>query len=858
MIKVIKTVSESDYFASTFSKLLKENVIEQLNSKPPEVDSHLTEKEKSYLLKAADVLSFSREYKELDKSLRICQHIISSARSNHAQKDKAVFILSRLGNKPLIKLAQDKNLINYLGEDRLDEILINQRIKSQTSFTLSNGESFFGNPFQLSFMEKSANADVISVSAPTAAGKSYVFCKKILDISITNQEANILYLVPTRALVTQVSQDIERELKGKVNSYEVITLPHSSFIGDSKIKIFVFTQERLHFLLSKSANKDFYYIFVDEAHKLSDSYRGILLQHAIIKATSEVTKIIYASPFSQNPEKLLELHNNKKIKESLYTPVATVNQNLYWLIQAKRLPKEWIISHISDKELEVGRLTLVSTPTTQLKRLAYLAFSLGFDSSGNVIYVNIPSDAEKAASLIVDQFKEIGFPESSDSELIDLIDLCEKTIHKKFALIQYLKFGVAFHYGNMPQILRNKIENLFSVGKIRYLICTSTLVEGVNLSCRNIFIRGPRKGRNSDRAMSREDFWNLAGRAGRWGKEFQGNVFCIDVFDEKLWPNGAPKSRTPYNIKLSVENQISNIDSVLEYLSNDMPLDFEGERENLNHLVSYLITGFQRDKYFLQKINFLSENEKKQLEFEVKRILENIDIPISLIEANPGVSPFAIKKLYDYFAQKSESEIVDLLVPESSSDDAVSGMVKVLSRINSTLAPNAFGHNSKAEFVIALLLVKWMNGYSVARIINDREKHFTKKGKSYHIAAMIRAVLDDIERVARFLAPKFISCYNDVLKYYCSQIGKDELVSQMSDVQLSLEFGVNVTTQLSLISLGLSRSTAISISEYMTNSDMQPQEALLWLTQNSIENLELPNLIKLEVLELLKGSRLRK
>ena len=125
MIKVIKTVSESDYFASTLSKLLKENVIEQLNSKPPEVDSHLTEKEKSYLLKAADVLSFSREYKELDKSLRICQHIISSARSNHAQKDKAVFILSRLGNKPLIKLAQDKNLINYLGEDRSDEILIN-------------------------------------------------------------------------------------------------------------------------------------------------------------------------------------------------------------------------------------------------------------------------------------------------------------------------------------------------------------------------------------------------------------------------------------------------------------------------------------------------------------------------------------------------------------------------------------------------------------------------------------------------------------------------------------------------------------------------------------------------------------
>jgi hypothetical protein len=358
--------------------------------------------------------------------------------------------------------------------------------------------------------------------------------------------------------------------------------------------------------------------------------------------------------------------------------------------------------------------------------------------------------------------------------------------------------------------------------------------------------------------MSREDFWNLAGRAGRWGKEFQGNVFCIDVFDEKIWPDGAPKSRTPYNIKLSVENQFSDIDRVLDYLSDEMPIDQIDEQENLNHLISYLISGHLRDSNFLLEINFLPENKKFQLKSEISRIIEKINIPISILEANPGVNPFAIKKLYEYFSLKAETDIEDLLVPESSSDDAVSGMTRVLSRINRFLAPKAFGYNPKAEFVIALLLVKWMNGFSVSRIISDREKYLLKKGENFKIAAMIRNVLDDIERVARFLAPKYISCYNDVLKYYCSQIGKDELVEQMSDVQLSLEFGVNITTQLSLISLGLSRSTAISISEYMTNSNMEPREALLWLEHNPIENFELPNLIKLEVTDLLSRSKSRK
>ena len=83
-------------------------------------------------------------------------------------------------------------------------------------------------------------------------------------------------------------------------------------------------------------------------------------------------------------------------------------------------------------------------------------------------------------------------------------------------------------------------------GKIRFLVCTSTLIEGVNLSCRTIVVRGPRKGRGNP--MEPHDFWNLAGRAGRWGDEFQGNIICINPKDLKAWPTGVP-DRARYPIK---------------------------------------------------------------------------------------------------------------------------------------------------------------------------------------------------------------------------------------------------------------------------------------------------------------------
>src|SRR5690606_17490727 len=117
------------------------------------------------------------------------------------------------------------------------------------------------------------------------------------------------------------------------------------------------------------------------------------------------------------------------------------------------------------------------------------------------------------------------------TELMALSELAERAVHRKFALTQTVQHGVAFHYGGLPLLLRLEIERCFKEGHLKYLICTSTLVEGVNLPCRNLFVRAPRRG--SGHPMTMPDFWNLAGRAGRLGFEFQGNVICIEPTEWK-------------------------------------------------------------------------------------------------------------------------------------------------------------------------------------------------------------------------------------------------------------------------------------------------------------------------------------
>ena len=107
-----------------------------------------------------------------------------------------------------------------------------------------------------------------------------------------------------------------------------------------------------------------------------------------------------------------------------------------------------------------------------------------------------------------------------------LINYIETNIGSEFEFINFLKNGIAVHFSEIDSYIRRQIEIIFNEeNDIKGLICTSTLLQGVNLNAQNlIMIYG-----NKFSAVGNVDidYRNLIGRSARLGINIQGNIYNI-------------------------------------------------------------------------------------------------------------------------------------------------------------------------------------------------------------------------------------------------------------------------------------------------------------------------------------------
>ena len=789
------------------------------------------------LLSCASILHQSDKFECLDSSLRIAQHCLNSHKTNEAQKLASAVILEALTNKRSIQLAIKRGLIipNFIESIPLPFRLeiIGRDVKHSI---LSHDEKLIPlNKFQMEVYDKYNEADLLSISAPTSAGKSFILSQIILD-EVTKKDfpKNIVYIVPTRALISQVEQDIREMLKiNSLNDHFVTTVPQAPENNLSSSKIFIFTQERLHWFRTEFSNFEIHLIIIDEAHKIDDGNRGILLQQKIEELVTDQPniKVYFSSPFTSNPELLLEDFPENKKKSPIKTEFVAVNQNLIYVSQKHRKPKEWEVKLCTKNEtIELGEITFPFRPDKESKRLPFVVRELADTEGGNIVYSNGASASEKTALQLFDALPEDY--ENISSEVEDLIKLIKKTVHSKYLLAKVLTKKIAFHYGNMPLIIRQEIERLFKKGDIHFIICTSTLLEGVNLPAKSIFIRKPTRGQGNP--MKESDFWNLAGRAGRWGQEFQGNVICVEP---EQWPVKPTMDRSKQKIERAIDKIKNDGDELLQYIRNGSPRIIANRRPELEYGFTYFYTKFLKGE--LSNVDVLQSN--LQTEFEI--INEKISIPDSIIFRNPGISPLAQQDLLNFF-NDYEGDDDDLIPDLPESTDAVqNSYISLVERINSTLS----GDPVQLAYYQAILVVNWMNGYPLSVLIDNSFKYWQRQNQSRKLDRVIRDTMKDVEEFARFKFAKYSSCYIDILRYYFAQNQKVDLYEQIPELNIWLEFGVSQQTQISLIGLGLSRNTAITLSEFIANDSLSRDECLDWIVKNDISQLNISQIMINEI-----------
>lgn len=609
------------------------------------------------LLFAASILARSDKRAHKEASLRIATGAMLLPTSEQV-RDAAAILFHKLSNHRSAALAEQRGRLLPGLESRLGIALRieDQRRQLESSVLLqASGERLAVNEFQLAFWSAAAEDEAwLSASAPTASGKTYLVLKWLVDSLGAGKVRCAVYLAPTRALVSEIEASLTEIMSQSGLDAEVTSLPSAQKYGaatkDSKKCVLVFTQERLHLLANLMKEQlDIDLVVVDEAHKIGDPQRGVILQDAIerLLRSSPSMRVAFVSPATQNPEVLLDDAPETTPTRAVDSDIATVLQNIIVAQQVPAKPTKWALQfRYGEEYLPIGTLTLQSKPNTMKKRLAFIAASVG-QRGGTLVYANGAADAEEIA-LLISQFTEK--TDAVDQELTDLADLARKCVHKSYMLAPLVERGVAFHYGNMPSLIRLEIERLFRTGKLKFLVCTSTLIEGVNLSCRTIVVRGPKKGKNTP--MEPQDFWNLAGRAGRWGDEFQGNIICIDAADERVWPSGVPQ-RTRYPIRRETDAALSKLDDLMAYISDRSTahaLDTDRVRA-FEQVSAYLTTTYMRERSLAAApwAKRKSEEDLRKLEDVLMQATDGMSVNPEIGSRNPGVSLFGLERLLTHF-----------------------------------------------------------------------------------------------------------------------------------------------------------------------------------------------------------------
>ena len=92
--------------------------------------------------------------------------------------------------------------------------------------------------------------------------------------------------------------------------------------------------------------------------------------------------------------------------------------------------------------------------------------------------------------------------------------------------------GIFSHHGNTPHGIRLAVEHAMRDDLVRFVVCTSTLAQGVNLPIRYLIVTSIYQG---TKRIKVRDFHNLIGRAGRAGMHTEGSILFADpvIFDKR-------------------------------------------------------------------------------------------------------------------------------------------------------------------------------------------------------------------------------------------------------------------------------------------------------------------------------------
>ena len=444
------------------------------------------------------------------------------------------------------------------------------------------------------------------VQMPTSAGKTRATELVIRSAFIADRTSVAVIVAPFRSLCHEISDAFKEAFRSESVSVDELTdvlqpdfdfefLLSENFEILTQKRILIVTPEKLLYVLRHTPElaESIGLIIYDEGHQFDSGTRGVtyeLLLTSLKRRIPKDAQIVLISAVISNAEAIGSwlLGENPTIATGLnLSPMQrrvafagwskTLGQ-LHFMEEDALETEDFFVPRLLSQETlkKGGKGAGQPFPKKDDSNSIALYLGIKLASQGSVaVFCGLKATVSKVCEVVVDAYdRKLSLPKPLDfsdkEELTKLSGLYGANLGTGASVSRAAMLGILSHNGNTPHGIRLAAEYAMKEGDAKFIVCTSTLAQGVNLPIRYLIVTSVYQG--GERIKVR-DFHNLIGRAGRAGMHVEGTILFADpkIYDGKGSRKDSwrfPQAQQLLNSQNS-EPVVSSIQSLFESFKSD-------------------------------------------------------------------------------------------------------------------------------------------------------------------------------------------------------------------------------------------------------------------------------------------------
>ena len=399
------------------------------------------------------------------------------------------------------------------------------------------------------------------VQMPTSAGKTKATELILRSAFLADRVSLAIIIAPFRALCHEIKNSLVEAFHDESTKVDELSdalqtdFEITDLLGHQQI--LVVTPEKLLYVLRHAPDLATHVglLVFDEGHQFDSGTRGItyeLLLTSLRSMISEGAQKVLISAVISNAEAVGEWLNGESNVVEGTTLIPTFRSVGFasWLDQLGRI--EYVDSRDAEQnEFFVPRVIESFNLGRKMRERKDRFFPEKTDGKAIALYLGLQlvpngsiavfcgrrstaaSVCEKAVDII-ERGVPLALPSkfSNPQEVERLTHLHVENLGIDAPASQSAEHGIFSHHGNTPHGIRLAVEYAMREDLVRFVVCTSTLAQGVNLPIRYLIVTSVYQG--MERIKVR-DFHNLIGRAGRAGMHTEGSILFADpvIYDKR-------------------------------------------------------------------------------------------------------------------------------------------------------------------------------------------------------------------------------------------------------------------------------------------------------------------------------------